>query len=125
MPLGTALDYAARYAFIASSKGHTARSTLPIARQIRYNVFEFRIADFCLACDWHAVQSVPNHGFDESRRKVGSLLQYWRNFALIFDGERSRAGQSTTAEHSTSRRYRSVAGRAPFFKYGFPVLFGR
>jgi hypothetical protein len=85
------------------------------------DVFQFRIADFCLACNGHAVQTVPHYGFDLRGRKIRALFQHCWKLSLVLHGKCGGAGQSATAKHHIPGRHGSVARRTPFIEDGFSV----
>jgi hypothetical protein len=110
-----------------SSHGKVIRISLlfPIPRQIRHYVFQFRVADFGLARNGHAEQTVPYHGFDQGGRKIRALFEHRRKLALIFHGKCGGAGQIAAAKHDVLRRHGSVTRSAPFIEDGFSVCLRR
>jgi hypothetical protein len=85
----------------AVSREHAANLFVPvfpllptIPGQIRHHVFQFRVADFCLACNRHTVQTAPHHGLDQGGRKIDALFEHCRKLAFVFDGKCGSAGGS-------------------------------
>jgi hypothetical protein len=60
---------------------------LSILGEVRYDVLQLRVVVLCLACNGHAVQTVPHQRFDQGGRKIDELFEHRRKVAFVFHGK--------------------------------------